>query len=94
MLVEALYDHGKLLFLTPVKLVSDRFRLTVDIPAHELHAETPPSGSVPAGSDYGRRLAAELDAIRNAPLPSDDELPPPSERQRDRIEAHALREDR
>jgi hypothetical protein len=35
-----------------------------------------------------------LDAIRNAPLPPDDELPELTAKQRERIAAFALREDR
>ena len=39
-------------------------------------------------------LPTRLDAIRNEPLPPDDELPEFTKKQRSRIEAFAFREDR
>jgi hypothetical protein len=40
---------------------------------------------------YARTLKTRLDAIRNEPLPPDDELPEFTEKQRSRIEAFACR---
>ncbi len=40
---------------------------------------------------YAQALQARLDAIRNAPLPPDNELPEFTEKQRSRIEAFAFK---
>lgn len=42
---------------------------------------------------YAQALQTRLDAIRNAPLPLDNELPEFTEKQRSRIEVFALREE-
>ena len=39
------------------------------------------------------KMLAELESIRNAPLPADEKLPPLTEKQRERFEAFMLRGD-
>jgi hypothetical protein len=93
MKLEAIYDKGRLEFIHPIHFVRDRLRVVVEVPDQEVEA---PQDKAPAASmgRYAQALQARLDAIRNAPLPPDDELPEFTEKQRGRIEAFALREDR
>jgi hypothetical protein len=94
MQVEALYDHGRLEFTRPLQLRHERLRLIVEIPDEELITPMPPTYNLPL-EVFARAQAMRdtLDAIRNAPLPPDDELPELTEKQRERIAAFALRED-
>ena len=93
MKLEAIYDKGRLEFIQPVHFVRDRLRVVVEVPEQEM---VKPQGKAPAATlgGYARDLKTRLDAIRNGPLPPDDELPKLTEKQRSRIEAFALREDR
>ncbi len=102
MQIEAIYDQGRLEFVSPVKLKSGRIRVRVEIPDH---AVLPPSeGQAGKGEETlytvpenvkgkSREIKFRLDKIRNAPLPADDELPELSEKKQERIEAFALREE-
>ena len=95
MQVEALYDHGRLEFTQPLQLRHERLRLVVEIPDEELVTSTPPTYDLPREVlARAQAMRDRLDAIRNAPLPPDDELPELTEKQRERIAAFALREDR
>lgn len=94
MRLEAIYDNGRLQFLSPVRFAHERFRVEVDIPEQELLEPIAPTKAPEAFDDYARDLLAQLDAIRDAPLPPDADLPPLSEKQIERHEAFALREDR
>lgn len=93
MKLEAIYDKGRLEFIHPIHFVSDRLRVIVEVPDQEV---VKPQEVVPVASLglYAQALQTRLDAIRNAPLPADDELPEFTEKQRSRIEAFALMEDR
>ena len=93
MKLEAIYDKGRLEFIQPVHFVHDRLRVVVEVPDQEV---VKPQDMAPAASmgRYAQALQARLDAIRNAPLPPDNELPEFTEKQRSRIEAFALRENR
>ena len=102
MQIEAIYDQGRLEFISPVKLKSGRIRVRVEIPEDAI---VPLSESqTESGEDTGytiaesvkeksREIKAKLDRIRNAPLPEEDELPELTEKQQERIEAFALREE-
>ena len=92
MQVEAIYDHGKLEFVKPLKLKRDCVRLVVTVPDEEVD-----DAFDHTVSEEVLMLACEMrkqfDAIRNAPSPPDDELPELTENQLDRIEAFALRDE-
>lgn len=90
MQIEAIYDHGQLSFVSPLKLRHQRLRVVVDIPESEI-AVPPATETLDA---YAADLVARLDAIRNAPLPPDADQPPLTPKQIERFDAFALREDR
>lgn len=94
MRLEAIYDNGRLRFLSPVRFARARFRVEVEVPEQELLEPIAPETAPDELDDYARDLLAQLDAIRDAPLPPDADLPPLSEKQIERHEAFALREDR
>ncbi len=95
MQVEALYDHGRLEFIRPLQLRHQRLRLIVEVPDEELVTPTPAAYHLPpAVLARAQAMRDKLDAIRNAPLPPDDELPELTEKQQGRISAFELREDR
>ena len=90
MQVEAIYDHGQLSFVSPLKLRRQQLRVIVEIPESEIDA--PPATE--ALDAYTADLVARLDAIRHAPLPPDGDQPPLTPKQIERFDAFALREDR
>ena len=95
MRVEALYDHGRLEFIRPLQLKHECLRLIVEMPDEAL--VTPMSATCNLPSEVlaqAQAMRDRLDAIRDAPFPPDDELPELTAKQRERIEAFALREDR
>ena len=98
MQVEAIYDHGKLEFVSPLKLKHERFRVLVTVPDHELEqapAQDLSLANVPADVlERAQAMREHLDAVRDAPLPPDDALPELTPKQIDRIQAFELREDR
>jgi hypothetical protein len=95
MRVEALYDHGRLEFIRPLQLKCERLRLVVEVPDEALVTPMPATYNLPSEVlAQAQAMQDRLDAIRNAPLPPDDELPELTNKQRERIEAFALREDR
>jgi hypothetical protein len=93
MKLEAIYDNGRLEFIHPIHFVRDRLKVVVEVPDQEV---VKPQDKAPAASlgRYAQALQARLDAIRDAPLPPEDELPEFTEKQRSRIEAFAWRENR
>jgi len=89
MQVEAIYDHGRLEFVHPLQLKHGRVRLLVEVPDEEVISV---SCNLPKELlEEGRALLAKLEAIRNAPLPPDDELTQLTPKQLQRIEAFELR---
>jgi len=102
MQIEAIYDNGKLEFSQPIQLKHSRVRLLVEIPDEEIATnklgavpkERPSYVLPPEARALAEQMEAELEQIRNIPLPPDDELPPLTEKQKSRIAAFALREDR
>lgn len=92
MRIEATYSDGKLEFDRPIRFRHARVRLRVEIPDTEV---LPPDNE--PGSDldeYTLDMQRRLEAIRNAPLPPDADLPPLSDKQIERYEAFKMREDR
>ncbi|MCF7979371.1 MAG: hypothetical protein K9L82_15440 [Chromatiaceae bacterium] len=102
MQVEAIYRQGRLEFLTPLRLKQGPLRVIVEVPDEALDAAIRTevstgglAGNLPSAVVAHARAKREmLDAIRNAPPPPDDELPAMSDKQCERLEALALREDR
>lgn len=102
MQIEAIYKNGKLEFSQPIQLKHSRVRLLVEIPDEEIATTKPAAVRTPIASyvlppeaqALADQMEAELDRIRNALLPPDDELPALTEKQKGRIAAFALREDR
>jgi len=100
MQVEAIYDHGRLEFVEPLRLKHERVRVRVEVPDEELASEVPEAGPqadvLPPVDPEVERLAqsmrAALDAIHARAIP--DDLPEPSERYLERAAAFAWREDR
>lgn len=98
MQVEAIYKDGRVELLEPLRLKHNNVRVFVTIPAGELQDDD--AEETLDLSDYNlspeeiaaaRQLRSKMDAIRNAPLPSDHELPELTEKQRERIAAFELR---
>jgi hypothetical protein len=102
MKIEAIYDHGRLEFTRPVQFKHDRVRLIVDIPEEAIVAESVIETQVTEKTAYtlapevqalADAIMERLDRIRNAPLPPDEALPALSQKQGDRMDAFALRDD-
>lgn len=93
MQVEAIYDHGKIEFVSPLKLKHERVRLVVTVPDDEIEIAHQQAVSDDV-LQRARSMRERLDAIQDAPLPPDDTLPDLTQKQLDRIEAFELREDR
>lgn len=97
MQIEAIYDQGKLEFITPVKLRGGRIRVKVEIPDEEVQTEPlSVAESFELPDDLKLQAKEMLDRfteIRNAPLPPESELPELTSKQEDRIHAFALREE-
>jgi hypothetical protein len=90
MQLNAIYDHGRLEFPSPIRFAHDRFAVRVDIPEREV---VTPSSREPLGA-YAQSLADRLEAVRRHPLPDTASLPPLSDKTDERIDAWAAREDR
>ena len=92
MQVEAIYDHGKLKFILPVRLKAERLKVLVTVPDDEIESDT--AYKVPQEViDRAKTLLARMEDIKNAPLPPDEDLPELTEKQRERIEAFSLRDE-
>ena len=91
--LEAIYEGGKLVFSRPVKFRQERVQMVVVVP-DEVIEEAGPLYDLPKEVvEEADRIRARLDAIRNAPLPPDDELPPVTDKSTERMRAFALRVD-
>lgn len=97
MQIEAIYDQGKLEFISPVKLRSGRIRVKVEIPDEEVQTDPPSvAESFELPEDLKLQAKEMLDRfaeIRNAPLPPESELPELTSKQEDRMHAFAFREE-
>ncbi|MEY6433826.1 hypothetical protein ABC977_15590 [Thioalkalicoccus limnaeus] len=92
MQVEAIYRQGRLEFIAPLKLKHDTVRVLVEVPDAEIEFQADDQGLPPDVIARARAMREALDAIRDAPLPPDEELPEPTQKQQDRWEAFGLRE--
>lgn len=88
MRIEAVYDHGRLSFLQPVSLRQEPVRVMVEIPEDALST----TESTIQLDEHSRALVAALDAIRNAPFPTEatDDISPKAA---ERLAAFAMRKD-
>lgn len=97
MQVEAIYNSGKLEFVQPLQLRHQRFRVVVTVPDHEVDLPEPQDArpsSLPADLvERAKANLARMEAIKNAPLAAAEEIPELTEKQLDRIEAAALRDE-
>lgn len=92
MQVEAIYDHGKLDFIPPLRLKHEKIRLVVTVPDDEIETQTP--HNLPrAVIERAQAMLAHMEEIQKAPPPPDDELPELTETQLERMEAFALRDE-
>jgi len=91
MLVDAIYDHGKLKFVQPIKLKHERIKVVVNIPDEELEEQKKVKTVFKEDGKYGSRLMARLEAIRKEPMI--DSFPPVSQRMLDRLEAMEVRDE-
>jgi len=92
MQVEAIYNQGRLEFVHPIKLKHDHLRLVVEVPDDEFL--TPPTSTYQLSPEQAAQAQAMLDkyqAILNAPMPPDDELPQLPVKFQDRMDAIELR---
>ena len=92
MQVEAIYTQGRLAFVNPIQLKHDHLRLLVEVPDDELL--TPPASTYQLSPEQAAQAQTMLDkyqAILNAPMPPDDELPQLSVNFQDRLDAMELR---
>ena len=91
--VEAIYDHGKLDFIPPLRLKHEKIRLIVTVPDDEIEKLAPynlPQEAI----ERAQAMLARMQEILNAPPPPpDDELPELTETQLERMEAFALRDE-
>lgn len=91
--IEAIYDHGKLSFVTPIRLKHGKVRVIVMVPDDEVEVQDDAYTLPPEVSAMAKAMEEKLDRIRNAPLPADEDLPPLTQKQLDRMEAFALRDE-
>ena len=93
MQVEAIYDQGKLEFVTPVHFKRTPLRVMVNVPDNEIDFQASPYNLPLEVIKRAREMLERMEKIRNAPLPPDDEIPELTEKQLERIEAFALRDE-
>lgn len=91
MLVEAIYDHGRIELPIPLRLKHDRVRVVVDVPDDEIAGESDPHGLPEEATLRVQEMLDRFAAIKNADLPPEEELPQLTVRQIERIEAFASR---
>lgn len=94
MQVEAIYDQGRLEFPYPLQFKHNRVRLVVEVSDDEIVTDANPYNLPLEVLELAAQMRSQLDAIRNAPLSPDDQLPTISVKTMERIEAFALRVDR
>jgi hypothetical protein len=92
MQLEGMYDQGRLEFVHPLQLKHRRVRLMVTVPDEELEAAVPFDLPLKVLA-RAQALRQRLGAIRNAPPPSDEELPELTQQQLERLETFALRDE-
>jgi hypothetical protein len=93
MQLEAIYEKGRLKFLSPVTFTQTRFQVRVEVPPDVIAQKAAASVDTQGLDDYARELVARLDAIRNAPSPADETLLRFTPKQHERLQAAALRDE-
>jgi len=100
--LNAIYDKGRLKFTQPVRFVRDRISLRVVVSDNEVMfvggaqsdlKETGNSVLPPDLDLQSENMRERLDRIRNAPLRPAEALPPLTEKQKERMEAFAYRDE-
>lgn len=93
MKIEAtLDDKGHLELEQPLRLRRSRVRVEITVPDEEI--EGPPPVDAPAEVvERARAMLARMEAIKNAPASSDEGPNELSEKQQERMEAFALRDE-
>ena len=102
MQIEAIYNHGRLELPGQIRFAHQRFTVRIDVPddiivTHEVsqsegHART--SYTLPPEvAALSQAMADRLERIRNAPLPPDEQLPPLTQKQYNRMDAFAFRDE-
>lgn len=94
--VQVIWENG--VFRPTLPLVLKHPVITIQIPDEEVigqRIEAVPSARPlpPEAEAYARALEERLERIRNAPFPDDADLPPLTEKQLERMEAFALRDE-
>lgn len=88
--IQAIWENGVLRPLQPLHLKHDK--VVIQVPDEEI--ESPNLFHLsPEIYKCAQSMREKFDAILNAPLPPDDELPELTEKQMERIAAFELRED-
>lgn len=93
MQVEAIHDQGRIELTQPLQLRHPRVRVLVEVADEKMVAPAAPSTLAPEVLALAEQTRARLDAVRNAPPPPDDELPPVTAEAREWIKAFATRPD-
>ncbi|MBI5017684.1 MAG: antitoxin family protein [Deltaproteobacteria bacterium] len=89
MQVQARWEDGVLRPLTPLNL--RHAVVTIEVPDDEVAGPSQLAYELsPEAQVIAKAMTAELDEIRAAPLPPDEELPPLSTKQQERMAAFAL----
>lgn len=92
MKIEAtLDDKGHLEFARPLRLKHGRVRVLVTVPDDEIQEPLTSNDQKPEVDPRARAMLEGLDAIRNAPVPADEDLPEWTAKQQERLEAFDLR---
>ncbi len=94
--IQVIWENGVFRPAMPLNLKHQV--MTIQVPDEEVIANpmeaVQPAYRLPPGADvYARAMQERLDRIRNAPWPDEAELPPLTQKQRDRMEAFALRDE-
>jgi predicted DNA-binding antitoxin AbrB/MazE fold protein len=89
--VQAIWENGVLRPLQPLYLKHPL--ITIQVPDEEVEFPANTYDLPPEVIERAKAMLARMEAIRNAPLPPDDELPELTEKQLERIEAFELRDE-
>ena len=96
MTVQAIWENG--VFRPTLPLTPKHPVITIQVPdeeviAHPMEAAPPARPLPPEAEAYARAMEERLDRIRNAPWPDGADLPPLTQKQLERTEAFALRDE-
>lgn len=101
MKIQTVYKDGVFRPVKPLRL--KRQMVTISIPDEDIVEDVPLESREAVFDRYklssevrasAEKMLAELESIRNAAHPTDEELPPLTEKQKERFGAFSLREDR